>query len=53
MTYQLINDSYGNPQDAVQHIESTTIIPFDLDNVDYQRYLEWLDKGNTPKPAEN
>ena len=27
-------------------------IPFDLGNTDYQEYLKWLEKGNTPLPAE-
>jgi hypothetical protein len=29
-----------------------TSIPFDPANTDYQTYLEWLAKGNTPQPAE-
>jgi hypothetical protein len=29
-----------------------TSIPFDPDNTDYQRYLEWVAAGNTPEPAE-
>jgi hypothetical protein len=27
-------------------------IPFDPANTDYQDYLKWLEKGNTPLPAE-
>ena len=27
-------------------------IPFDPDNTDYQKYLEWVAEGNTPDPAE-
>ena len=27
-------------------------IPFDPANTDYQAYLEWLNAGNTPDPAE-
>ncbi len=27
-------------------------IPFNLDNRDYQEYLKWLEKGNTPLPAD-
>ncbi len=53
MTYRLFNDTYGNPQDVVQHIESTTFIPFDPANSDYQLYLEWLAEGNEPLPAED
>ena len=53
MTYRLFNDSYGNlVADAVQHIESTSVIPFDPANTDYQKYLEWVAEGNTPEAAE-
>jgi len=27
-------------------------IPFDPDNTDYQKYLEWLAEGNEPLPAD-
>ena len=27
-------------------------IPFVNDNTDYQEYLEWLNEGNTPLPAD-
>ena len=27
-------------------------IPFNLDNTDYQKYLEWLAEGNEPLPAD-
>ena len=27
-------------------------IPFDAGNTDYQAYLKWLEKGNTPEPAD-
>lgn len=27
-------------------------VPMDQANPDYQAYLKWLDKGNTPEPAE-
>ena len=32
--------------------ETTAHIPVDEDNVDYQRYLAWVDAGNTPDPAD-
>lgn len=28
------------------------LIPFDIDNTDYQLYQEWLSQGNTPLPPE-
>jgi hypothetical protein len=31
---------------------STTSIPFDPDNTDYQAYLKWVSEGNTPLPAD-
>jgi hypothetical protein len=31
---------------------STTSIPFDPANTDYQQYLKWLDEGGVPLPAE-
>ena len=53
MTYRLCNDYNGDlVTDAVQHIESTSVIPFDPDNTDYQKYLEWVAEGNTPEAAE-
>ena len=27
-------------------------IPFDPDNTDYQAYLEWVEAGNQPLPAD-
>ena len=30
--------------------EDGAFIPTDPDNVDYQRYLAWLDEGNEPTP---
>lgn len=31
---------------------SETCIPLNPDNTDYQEYLKWVAKGNTPEPAD-
>ena len=37
---------------SLQRIEDTAFIPFDPNNTDYQKYLEWVAEGNTPEPAD-
>jgi hypothetical protein len=39
-------------QEFVLRVTDNTFIPFELANIDYQKYLEWLAEGNTPLPAE-
>ncbi len=49
--YKLKTDCFG----VVNGVINTTtgwVIPFDNDNVDYQKYLVWVDEGNTPEPAD-
>lgn len=46
MTYQL---THG---DTILHLINKVFIPPDPANVDYQVYLSWLEKGNTPLPPD-
>ena len=33
--------------------EKTLCVPFDSENTDYQKYLEWLAEGNAPESADD
>ena len=37
---------------CVLRLADNAFIPFDFQNVDYQAYLAWVAKGNTPLPAD-
>lgn len=47
MTYQLI---YQSPY--IRRTSDGATIPNDENNADYKRYLEWVQNGGTPLPAE-
>lgn len=46
MMYQLINNN------SILRLSDNAFIPTDPANTDYQVYLDWLEEGNTPLPAE-
>jgi hypothetical protein len=51
--YKLVKPIFSNQSSTfVQRLSDGAFIPFDNDNVDYQKYLEWVSKGNTPTPAD-
>ena len=45
MTYTLT----AHPSTIVRD-EDGAFVPTDPDNIDYQKYLAWLDEGNKPTP---
>jgi hypothetical protein len=47
--YKLTTEKWGN---VIVRIVDNTFIPLDIANRDYQKYLAWLEAGNTPLPAD-
>jgi hypothetical protein len=52
MYKQTLNIDESLNENQIQRISDGAIIPFDLANSDYQKYLKWLAEGNTPEPAD-
>ena len=53
MSYKLTNPLIsGDPVTTVIRLSDNAFIPFDEANTDYQKYLEWVAEGNTPKAAD-
>jgi hypothetical protein len=44
--YQIIDDN------IIKRLSDGVFIPINQKNVDYQKYLSWINAGNTPLPKE-
>ena len=55
MTYKLHKKTAAGKQATVIRTNADgkrSFIPFDEENADYQKYLEWVAAGNTPEAAD-
>ena len=52
MSYKLMKAPDGTQISTVIRKSDGAAIPFDPANTDYQEYLEWVSKGNTPEEAD-
>ena len=51
--YKLVKDTtQGDTSNLIIRLSDNAYIPKDEANTDYQEYLEWVAKGNTPEEAE-
>jgi hypothetical protein len=50
--YKLIKNFTDNQPTSVIRLPDGLQIVLNTNNSDYQKYLEWLEEGNTPEPAD-
>tara|TARA_R100000278_G_scaffold46746_2_gene40594 strand:+ start:2003 stop:2167 length:165 start_codon:yes stop_codon:yes gene_type:complete len=51
-TYKKSRVDEGKTSTSIIRIEDGACIPIDENNIDYQEYLLWVDKGNTIADAD-
>jgi hypothetical protein len=51
--YKLSVKNIDGRQTSIIRLLDGAAIPFDPANTDYQAYLNWLEEGNTPEPADS
>lgn len=50
--YKLIYNRITEKIDTIKRTTDNSFIPMDEANMDYREYLKWVEKGNTPEPAD-
>lgn len=50
--YKLLKCPITGKDINVFQLDTGYVIPLDASNSDYQKYLKWLEEGNTPLPAD-
>lgn len=50
--YQLLTNTPMGAATCVKRLADNAFIPFDPQNSDYAEYLQWLEAGNQPLPAD-
>ena len=51
--YKLVKDiSQEEPSTLIIRLSDGAYIPFDPANTDYEEFLAWKSKGNTPEPVD-
>jgi len=50
--YKLFKEHYSQKITSVIRLSDNAIIPMDSANTDYIEYLEWINEGNEPTPAD-